>query len=346
VIDMNMRTLAENAGLLQGSRQPSSAPSRAARALSSGRLWEQTGLDRIGAERVARGLGWFSIGLGLAELLTPSLVAHLCGGRARHTGLIRLYGLREIASGLMIFSGGRRPIQGVWSRVAGDAMDLATLAAAAASPRTNKTGVAFAATNVMAVMAVDVMCAQELSREAGQLTPEGATRAKRSITVNRPPEEVYAYWRNFENLPNFMYHLESVRAFGPTRSHWVAKGPGDKRVEWDSQVTEDRPNELIAWHTLPGSDVENGGTVSFERAPGGRGTVVRVTLEYHPPGGMAGRAVAALMNRAPEQQVLDDLRRFKQIMETGEILRSDGSPEGSGRVMQRPAQPMASGANP
>ncbi len=249
---MSVRQLAENTGLLQGSPSPSGRASRATRALETGELWRATGLDRIGTERVARGLGWLSIGLGLAELLAPSLIAHLCGGRARHTGLIRLYGLREIASGLMIFSGGRRPIRGVWSRVAGDAIDVATLAAMAASPRTNKAGVAFAATNVLAVTAVDLMCAQELSREAGQVTPEGATRVKRSITVNRPAEEVYAFWRDFENLPKFMYHLESVRVFGPTRSHWTAKGPGDKRVEWDSQVTEDRPNELIAWHTLPG----------------------------------------------------------------------------------------------
>jgi uncharacterized membrane protein len=223
-------------------------------------------------------------------------------------------------------------------------MDLATLAAAAASPRTRKAGVVFAATNVMAVTAVDLMCAQELSREAGQVTPEGATRVKRSISVNRPAEALYTYWRNFENLPGFMYHLESVRAFGPSRSHWVAKGPGDKRIEWDSEVTEDRPNELIAWHTLPGSDVEHGGTVSFEPRPGGRGTIVRVTIEYQPPGGMAGRALASLMNRAPEQQILDDLRRFKQIMETGEVLRSDVSPEGSGRMLQRRAQPSQPGA--
>jgi uncharacterized membrane protein len=342
---MNMRQVVENTGLLQGSSSPSGRPARVTRAIESGELWRGTGLDRIGAERVARGLGWFSIGLGLAELLAPSLIAHLCGGRARHTGLVRLYGLREIAAGLMIFSGGRRPIQGVWSRVAGDAIDLATLAAMAASPRTNKTGVAFATTNVLAVTALDLMCAQELSREVGQVTPEGATRVKRSISVNRPVEEVYAFWRDFENLPKFMYHLQSVRAFGPTRSHWVAKGPGETRVEWDSQVTEDRPNEFIAWHTLPGSDLENGGSVSFERRPGGRGTIVRVTLEYRPPGGMAGRAVASLMNRAPEQEISDDLRRLKQILETGEIVRSDATPDGSGRMMQRPAQPTNSGAN-
>jgi uncharacterized membrane protein len=124
----------------------------------------------------------------------------------------------------------------------------------------------------------------------------------------------------------------------------VVKGPGDKRIEWDSEVTEERTDELIAWHTLPGSDIEHGGSVTFEPRPGGRGTIVRVTLEYRPPGGMAGRAFASLMNRAPEQQVSDDLRRFKQIMETGEIVRSDATPEGSGRMMQRPAQPAQPGA--
>jgi uncharacterized membrane protein len=331
--------------MLQGSPSRSGAPSRVTRALESGELWRQTGLDRVGAERVAQGLGWFSIGLGLAELLAPALVARLCGGQGRHTGLVRLYGLREIAAGLMIFSGGRRPIQGMWSRVAGDAIDLATLAAAAASPRTNKGGVLFAATNVAAVTALDLMCAQELSREAGQVTPEGATRVKRSISVNRPADALYAFWRDFQNLPQFMYHLQSVRVFGPTRSHWVVKGPGDQPIEWDSEVTEDRPNELIAWRTLPGSGIHHGGSVSFEPRPGARGTIVRVTLEYRPPGGMAGRALASLLNRAPEQQVADDLRRFKQIMETGEVVRSDATPEGSGQIVQRPAQPVQSGAN-
>ena len=286
---MNVRQLAENSGLLQGSPRPTGTPSRLSQALDSGELWRETGLDRLGAERVARGLGWFSIGLGLAELLAPSVVARLCGGQGRHTGLIRLYGLREIASGLLIFSGGRRPIQGVWSRVAGDAIDLATLAAAAASPRTQKSGVLFAATNVMAVTAVDYMCAQELSREAGQVTPEGATRVKRSITVNRPIEEVYSFWRDFENLPKFMYHLESVRVFSPTRSHWVAKGPGDKRVEWNARITEDQPERTDRLANVRPAPISRTAAPSVSSArPGGRGTIVRVTLEYRPPGGMAG----------------------------------------------------------
>ena len=333
---MNVTEVVARSGTLQGSR----APARATDLNRQGaKLWKQTGLERIGAERVARGLGWFSIGLGLAELLAPRAVARLCGCEGKHTGLIRLYGLREIAAGLMIFSQGRKPAAGVWSRVAGDAIDLATLAAAAVNPKTNKAGVAFAAANVLAVTAVDVMCAQTLSVETGAMTETGAIRVKRSNIVNRPPEEVYTFWRDIENLPRFMYHLQSVRRIGERTSHWVSKAPGGGNVEWDSEITEDRPNELIAWRSLEGSDVYNAGSVRFEPRPGGRGTVVRVEMEYYPPGGVAGTAVAMLFNESPEQQIYDDLKRLKQVLETGEVVRSDGSPEGAGQIVQRPGQP-------
>jgi uncharacterized membrane protein len=305
----------------------------------SRQLWERSGLKDIGAEKVARGLGWFSIGLGLAELLAPRAVARICGGSGKHTGLIRLYGLREIAAGLMIFSQGRRPAAGVWSRVAGDAIDLATLAAAFVNPRTSKAGVVFATANVLGVTAVDIMCAQELSRQAGTMTEEGAIRFKRSVSINRPPEELYRFWRDFQNLPRFMYHLQSVTETGPGRSHWVTKAPAGQQVEWDSEIVDERENECIAWKSV-GGDVFNAGSVQFETKPGGRGTIVRVDMQYYPPGGVAGTAFAMLFNQAPEQQVADDLRRLKQLIETGEIVRSDGSPEGAGQVMQRPAQPM------
>lgn len=336
---MNVSELISGTGVLQGSP----APTREHPTLHerSSELWEKSGLKDIGAERVAKGLGWFSIGLGLAELLAPRAIARLCGGEGKHTGLIRLYGLREIAAGLMIFSQGKRPAAGVWSRVAGDAMDLATLGVAAVSPRTNKAGVAFAAANVMAVTAVDVMCAQALSRQEGSMTEGGALRLKRSIVINRPAEEIYRYWRDVQNLPHFMYHLESVQQTGERRSHWVTKGPGGARVEWDSEITEDRPNEVIAWRSLEGADVYNAGSVRFEPRPEGRGTIVRVEMEYYPPGGVAGAAFAMLFNKAPQQQIYDDLRRLKQILETGEIVRSDGSPEGSGQIMQHPGQPTS-----
>jgi uncharacterized membrane protein len=336
---MKMTDLVSKSGFFQGSRAPS--PTRSALQRKSTQLWQRTGLENIGAERVARGLGWFSIGLGVAELLAPGLIARLCGGHGKHTGLIRLYGLREIAAGLMIFSQGKKPAAGVWSRVTGDAIDLATLAAAAVNPRTNKAGVAFATANVLAVTAVDIACAQELSRQRGDMTETGAICVKRSIVINRPAGELYSFWRDFQKLPSFMYHLQSVQILDEHRSHWVTKGPGGKRIEWDAEITEERQNELIAWRSLEGSDVYNAGSVRFEPRPGGRGTIVRVQMEYYPPGGPAGTAFAMLFNESPEQQIYDDLRRFKQVVETGEIVRSEGSPEGAGQILQRPARPLS-----
>jgi uncharacterized membrane protein len=336
---MNLTDLVSKSGLLQGSRAPSGT--REALHQKAGELWQSGRLAEIGPERIARGLGWFSIALGLAELLTPGLIARLCGGQGRHTGLIRLYGLREIAAGLMIFSQGNKPAAGVWSRVAGDALDLATLAAAAVSPRTNKTGVAFATVNVLGVTALDILCAQELSRRKGSMTDKGAIRVTRSTVINRPAEQIYSYWHDLQNLPRFMCHLESVQTTGERRSHWVTKGPAGTRIEWDAEITEDRPNEMIAWRSVQGSDVYNAGSVRFEPRPGGRGTIVKVAMEYYPPGGPAGTALAMLFNQSPEQQIYDDLRRLKQVLETGEVLRSDGSPDGAGDVVQRPAQPLS-----
>lgn len=293
-------------------------------------------------QELARGLGWFSIGLGLAELLMPYAVARLAGGTGRHTGLVRLYGLRELASGVAILSGGRRPVAGVWSRVGGDMIDVATLGLAAVSPATNKAGVAFALANVAAVTALDLHCVQELSRQAGTLTHEGTIRHRHSIAINRPPGEVYGYWRNLENLPRFMYHLQSVQDLGDGHSHWITSGPAGTRIEWDAEITEDRPDELLAWRSLGGADVDQSGVVRFEPRPGGRGTIVRIELEYRPPGGLAGSAVAALFHQAPEQQIYDDLRRFKQIMEIGEVVRSDATPEGAGQLVQYAARPPQS----
>lgn len=159
---------------------------------------------------------------------------------------------------------------------------------------------------------------------------------KKAITVNRSPEDLYQFWHDFENLPRFMDHLESVQVTGERRSHWRAKAPGGATVEWDVEIVDDRPNELIAWRSLPGGAVDNAGSVRFTPAPGGRGTEVRVELRYDPPGGALGATVARLFGEEPGQQVQDALRRFKQLMETGEITRSEASMRGRG-----PAQPPA-----
>ncbi|HWT02938.1 MAG TPA: SRPBCC family protein [Pyrinomonadaceae bacterium] len=164
---------------------------------------------------------------------------------------------------------------------------------------------------------------------------------KKSIIINSTPEELYRFWRDFENLPRFMQHLQSVEETGEGRSHWVTKGPADSRVEWDAELTEDRENELIAWRSLEGSDVYNTGSVSFEPAAGGRGTVVRVEMDYSPPGGVIGKGIAKLFGEDPERQVYDDLRCLKQVIETGEVVLSDGTVWDNGVLTQRPGRPVS-----
>ncbi|HYE15959.1 MAG TPA: SRPBCC family protein, partial [Pyrinomonadaceae bacterium] len=286
----------------------------------------QSGILNVSGEGLARGLAWFSIGLGLAELLAPRGVAKVAGVSEGNSALIRLLGLREIAHGVAIFSQGRRPAGAVWSRVVGDALDLACLGAAFASPDSDKGRVAFATANVLAVTALDVLCAQQLSGGQGEGATKGggATQVRKSLIINRPAEELYQFWHDFENLPRFMPYLESVRVTGAGRSRWVAKAPAGTTVEWDAEVTEDRPNELMAWRSLEGSQVENSGSVRFEPAPGGRGTIVRVEISYSPPGGALGSAVAWLTGYEPGQQAQESLRCFKQLVETGEVVVSDG----------------------
>ena len=153
-------------------------------------------------------------------------------------------------------------------------------------------------------------------------------KVEKSITINKSPEELYRFWRNFENLPRFMNHLESVRTTDGNRSHWVAKAPAGSTVEWDAEIYNEKENELIAWRSLEGADVDNAGSVRFEPATGGRGTVVRVTLKYDPPGGALGALVAKLFGEEPSQQIDEDLRRFKQVMEAGEAATTEGQPSG------------------
>jgi len=150
----------------------------------------------------------------------------------------------------------------------------------------------------------------------------------KSMTVNRPIEEVYAFWRNFENFPRFMSHLESVEVMNPHRSSWVARGPLGTCVRWEAEIFNEKPNELIAWRTLPGSEIDHAGSVRFRKAPADRGTEVHVELNYEPPGGQVGATVAWLFGEEPRIQIEDDLRRFKQIIEAGEIARVDGQPKG------------------
>jgi uncharacterized membrane protein len=139
-----------------------------------------------------------------------------------------------------------------------------------------------------------------------------------TITVNKPAADVYRFWRRLENHPRFMQHLESVVSTNDKRSHWVVKTPLPAPIEWDASIIAERENTLLSWRSLPGADVDHVGTVRFRELPNGRGTEVRVRLEYTPPGGIVGVAVAPLFKTLTTQQLKEDLRRFKQMIETGE----------------------------
>jgi uncharacterized membrane protein len=299
-------------------------------------------------EKLARGLGYFSFVLGAGALLAPRALARLIGVQ-EHGALLRMIGLREIASGVGILSV-RRPAGALKSRVVGDAMDLTMLGLGlrGSNPKRNRTIVAVAA--VAGVFALDLLASRQVSRGSPKSAGPGATRLAggriaftKGIAVNATPEQCYALWRNFEGLPRFMKHLVEVRTTGDRRSHWVARGPGGMRVEWDAETTADVANTQIGWRSLPGSAIDNEGSVSFEPAPAGRGTLVRVNLQYRPPIGAAGAIVARLFGEDPLVQVPEDLRRFKRLVETGEVPTIEGQSHGRrsvlGRTFQRMPQP-------
>jgi uncharacterized membrane protein len=275
---------------------------------------------QISEQQLALGLGWFSIALGLAQLAAPRACSRLIGLKEK-PGLMRLFGLRELTAGIGILSRGD-PTNWMWTRVAGDALDLAVLGSALTSKENRKMRVAAAAAAVAGVTAMDALCSLKLQKNPAPNI--GSIKVKQSITIDKPKEELYRFWRNFEQLPQFMNHLIEVKDLGGNRSHWKARGPAGSVVEWDAEIINDHPNSLIAWQSLPGADVDSSGTVRFEPAAGNRGTIVTVTLQYHPPAGTLGAAVAKLFGEDPDKQIHVELHRFKQLMETGEIAQTEG----------------------
>lgn len=149
----------------------------------------------------------------------------------------------------------------------------------------------------------------------------------KSVTINKSPAELYNFWHDFENLPKFMNHLESVKNLGEKRSHWKAKAPLGKTVEWDAEITMDNENDRIGWKSTEGSDVPNSGVVEF-LPTSNRGTEVKVVLTYEPPAGKIGALFAKLFGEEPGQQVSEDLRRFKSLMESGEVIIVEGQSSG------------------
>lgn len=162
-----------------------------------------------------------------------------------------------------------------------------------------------------------------------------AKKVVKSCTINKSPGELFRFWRQFENLPRFARHLASVTQTSGKESHWVARSPAGGTVEWDSVIIVEHENSVIAWETRQGSEIPNAGSAHFEPAPPGQGTKVTVQIEYVPPLGKLGSAIAKLYGEEPELQVEDDLNRFKALMETGEIPTIEGQPAGGKQNKRR-----------
>jgi len=290
---------------------------------------------------LARGLGVLSLAFGVPQVASPDAVARVIGASPRPEvrTAVTSVGVRELTAAAGLLTRVGTTPTWLWARVAGDVMDLVLLGRALRGSAGTRRGRTVAATAAVAgLTALDLAAA----RRAGQGDPDLELTA--AITVARPPQEVYDYWRGLERLPTFMHHLRSVEWVGEGRTRWTANAPVKKTVTWEAELVEDRPGEVIAWRSLPGADVENSGSVRFKPAPGDRGTEVRVHLRWAMPGGRVGQLVARLAGEEPHQQVEDDLRRFKQVMETGEVLRSEGSPDGhsaKAQQVQHPGQPPA-----
>ncbi|PYP93452.1 MAG: cyclase [Candidatus Angelobacter sp. Gp1-AA117] len=199
-----------------------------------------------------------------------------------------------------------------WAPLAG-AGALAVLAAT----RKSKTGVALALTGGL--------LAHYFTNGAG--TP-AKFHAQASFALNTTPDKAYRMWRNFENLPLFMRHLESVTVKGDRRSQWTAIGPLGRQVTWEAEIVDEKNDEWIIWRSLPGSDLSNTGSVEFHTAPGGRGTIVTAVMDYEPPAGAIGRAFATMLGKNPQFALREDLRRFKALLEAGEIPTIEGQPHG------------------
>ncbi|APR80465.1 Hypothetical protein A7982_05812 [Minicystis rosea] len=250
---------------------------------------------------------------------------------------MRGLGAREILVGLGLFSG-VWPAVWLWSRIGGDLIDLGLMGRALASPHVDKDRGRKAMMALMGVAMTDVLAGRRLDRKAGASTSrwpkKGAAPVEESITVDRSREEVYRFWRDFRNLPSFMDHLQSVEVIDERRSRWTARMVGDETLSWEAVITDEAPNERIEWRSDEGR-VAACGSVRFTDAPGARGTEVHVKMGYEVPRGFFGRSLFKLASRVIDLEVASELRRFKQMMELGEVVRSDASIHRG----QHPAQP-------
>ena len=300
-------------------------------ALQRGSASRRTLWSRASAGDLARGLGWFSIALGVAELLAPRVVTRVLGAQG-HESLVRTYGVREIGTGLGILAS-NDPAPWIWGRVGGDALDVAAVAAAFQGPRKGRVLVALAA--LASVTALDVMCGEQLSRDRGKVGRTGrdvgagsdASEVERSITIGKSAEELYRRWRDPQTLAKVMAHFATVHASDNGRLHWRMDSPLGQSLDWDTEAVDDRPGEASGWRSLPGARAPSEGSIRFRPATGGRGTVATLRIRFDPPGGLVGEAVAKFLGGLVPATIADKtLHRFKSLVETGEIPTTERQP--------------------
>jgi uncharacterized membrane protein len=208
------------------------------------------------------------------------------------------------------------------------------------------TGRALRMTAGAALIGRGVSGKSEMYRMLGMRTAEShavvpyelGVRARAAVTIRQPREKVFEFLKQFENLPRVTRHLKSVDNLGVGRSRWAADGPAGSRVEWDAEIINEIPNELIAWKSLPGSSVSQAGSIRFKDAPGQRGTEIRVELQYNPPAGVIGAYVAQMFGREPEQEIASDLQRLKQYLECGEIASTENQSRGGAELAKKADQ--------
>ncbi len=279
----------------------------------------------------ARSLGWLSLGLGITAALAPRALARLTGlGEA--TTALRLIGCRELASGAGLLTQPTAP-RWLWSRIGGDMIDLLFVSSALRRGNPGRTRALRTLGVLAAITAVDLTASLRASREE----PRGLRGVSfaEALIVNKAPEECYRFWRDTSNLPKFISALESVTAVREGLSRWVFRGPSRRRWEWISQVIADEPGSHIGWRSIESPQMEHAGSVHFRAAAGKRGTLVRVSMHYRPVAGRNAVHAGRLIEAWPRFEVREDLRRFKQLIETGEIATTLDQPSGRRSVVGR-----------
>lgn len=306
-------------------------------------------IERLRRDRLVVALGCASAIVGARLLLAPRAAVEAIGAgdAPAHRRVAELAGARNlaVAAGLLL----RSSPAWLWARVGGDLLDMTLLGWRAQRSgvlrripgnidRSRATRMGVAAAALAGLTGIDLYAAMTRSR------PTTALRLTSSVTVAVPALQAYELWRLFERLPAFLTHIDEIRVTGPDMSHWRASAPFGAAVEWDAQIVDDVPGERLAWLSIAGGAVANAGDVAFSPAPGGRGTEIHVTLYYHISGARAAAALARYFGERPARQLDDELRRFKQIAETGEVVRSEGAPGGKYArrdFPQHPARPLS-----